>query len=32
VELLRAELGRDEAWAVGQLRDFDKLAGTYLPV
>jgi glycerol-3-phosphate dehydrogenase len=31
VELMRAELARDDAWAAGQLRDFDKLAGTYLP-
>jgi glycerol-3-phosphate dehydrogenase len=30
-ELMRTELGRDEAWAAGQVRDFNKLAEAYLP-
>ena len=31
VELMRAELGRDEAWADEQLRNFNTLAKAYLP-
>jgi glycerol-3-phosphate dehydrogenase len=30
-QLMRAELGRDEAWATQQLRDFNTLAEAYLP-
>ena len=30
-ELMRAELGRDEAWAAEQVLDFNRLAGRYLP-